>query len=97
MVLQSLDGAEYISIRELPFPRVTLRSSTQILLDAPQTLTGDLLVVGALGVLGGPVTVVGAVSASGDVVAGGKSLITHTHTGSPTAPTGAVSNTGAPV
>ena len=33
----------------------------------------------------------------GDIVADGISLKSHTHTGSPTAPTGAVSNTGTPV
>ena len=37
------------------------------------------------------------VTAITDVIGGGKSLLTHTHVGSPTAPTGGISNTGAPV
>lgn len=45
----------------------------------------------------GNVEVQGTVTASVDVVGGGKSLKTHTHIGSPTAPSGAISNTGAPV
>ena len=44
----------------------------------------------------GNVEVQGTVTATVDVVGGGKSLKTHTHIGSPTAPTGDISNTGAP-
>ncbi len=45
----------------------------------------------------GDVNVPGTVTADVDVVGGGKSLATHVHVGSPTAPDGAVSDTGAPV
>lgn len=44
----------------------------------------------------GNVEVQGTVTATVDVVGGGKSLKTHTHIGSPTAPDGPISNTGAP-
>ena len=45
----------------------------------------------------GNVEVQGTVTATVDVVGGGKSLKTHTHIGSPTAPDGPISNTGAPI
>ena len=44
----------------------------------------------------GNVEVQGTVTATVDVIGGGKSLKNHTHTGSPTAPDGPISNTGAP-
>lgn len=44
----------------------------------------------------GNVEVQGTVTASVDVIGGGKSLKTHTHVGPATAPDGPVSNTGAP-
>ena len=45
----------------------------------------------------GDVNSAGTVTAAVDVVGGGKSLIAHTHIGSPTAPDGPISPTGAPV
>lgn len=45
----------------------------------------------------GNVEVQGTVTATVDVIGGGKSLKNHTHIGSPTAPTGPISNTGTPV
>lgn len=45
----------------------------------------------------GGATVSGSITATGDVTGAGKSLENHTHIGSPTAPTGIISNTGAPV
>lgn len=53
------------------------------------TLDGDLSVLGDVGSTG---TVTGDV----DVMGGSKSLLNHTHLGSPTAPDGPVSPTGAP-
>lgn len=44
----------------------------------------------------GNVEVQGTLTATTDVIGGGKSLKNHTHIGSPTAPTGGISNTGAP-
>jgi hypothetical protein len=74
--------------------------------DVPLTVNGDLTVTGDLiaggatlasaniaGTLGAGTCTLGAT-----VTAGGANIgATHTHVGSPTAPAGAISNTGAPV
>ncbi len=60
------------------------------------TINGDVIVNGNQTV-NGNITCSQTVTASTDVVGGGKSLKTHTHTGSPTAPSGAISPTGAPI
>lgn len=73
----------------------------------PVTVDGDLVVTGDVGAASagivGPATVGGTLGVTGAttlgaVTAGGKDIgATHTHGGSPTAPTGPVSNTGVPV
>lgn len=50
--------------------------------------TGDINLTGDINQTGGQIV-------SGDVTASGISLVNHTHAGSPTAPSGPVSNTGA--
>ena len=69
----------------------TVAASGSVTLDTPSTtITGTLQVDGAI-------TTDASVTASGEVTGNGVALSTHTHTGSPTAPNGPVSNTGAPV
>jgi len=63
---------------------LAVRASASVAIDSPLvTISGDLQVQGTI-------------TALVDVVGGGKSLKTHRHAGSPTAPTGPVSNTGQP-
>ena len=69
----------------------TVMASSSTTLDTPATtITGTLQVDGAI-------TTDSSVTAQGEVTGNGVDLSTHVHTGSPTAPTGAISNTGAPV
>lgn len=64
----------------------TVTASTSVTIDTPETtITGNL-------------TVQGDTTLTSTVTSGGKDISdTHTHVGSPSAPTGGVSNTGAPV
>lgn len=66
--------------------QATLTASTSVLVDSPQTtFTGD-------------VQVNGSTTLSGNVTSNGKDISdTHTHNGSPTAPSGPISPTGGPV
>lgn len=71
---------------------VNLKANTKVTVDAPDSeFTGNVKVLGDL-------EVIGSTALSGTVTSNGKDISdTHTHTGSPTAPSGPVSNTGAPV
>lgn len=69
----------------------TIVASSAATVDSPSTtITGTLQVNGAI-------STDSSVTAQGEVTGNGVALSTHQHSGSPTAPTGAVSNTGAPV
>jgi len=62
---------------------LTPAGAIEILAPGGVTITGDLAVTGNIVAV--------------EVTASGKALSTHTHFGSPTAPTGAISPTGAPI
>lgn len=69
---------------------VYIVSAQQVVIDTPQAFfTGDVAVDGEM-------YVQGDITSDGDVVAGSISLQQHVHAGSPTAPDGPVSPTGAP-
>lgn len=70
---------------------VSINASGSVEIDSPSTtVTGTLQVDGAI-------TTDASVTAQGEVTGNGVDLSTHTHVGSPTAPDGPVSNTGAPI
>lgn len=88
MVLQTLDGLERIAIDS---NGVRMDSASRIKFTAPVIeIDGDIDHTGDQ-------TSSGTITGDVDVVAGTISGKTHTHIGSPTAPTGAISPTGLPV
>ena len=70
--------------------------SIEIISSVGITITGDLTVTGDT-IMSGDLTADGDVVGGTVKTAGGKDLDTHVHIGSATAPTGGISNTGAPV
>jgi len=69
---------------------VTIEDGQVTIDGADATLNGSLQVNGDIGVTG-------TITGDTDVVTGTVSLLSHTHVGSPTAPSGAISPTGTPV
>lgn len=69
--------------------QLLIKSAVKVFVDAPEVeVTGNVKINGSL-------EVVGSTTLSATVTSNGKDISdTHTHTGSPTAPTGAISNTG---
>lgn len=73
-----------------------ITANTNIDLTSPTiNLNGNTTIDGTLDVTG--TTSAPTVAASNSLTVSGKEMLTHTHTGSPTAPDGPVSNTGGPV
>jgi len=75
---------------------IDVTANTNATLTAPTiNLNGDTTIDGTLDITG--VTTAPTIQASTSLTVAGKEMDNHTHTGSPSAPTGAVSNTGVPV
>jgi len=75
---------------------IEVTADTQAILTAPVIkLNGNTTIDGTLDVTG--ITTAPTVQASSSLTVGGKEMSGHTHIGSATAPSGPVSNTGAPV
>lgn len=77
---------------------ILIESATAVTVDVPSTtITGDVVINGSLQV-DTDLDVTGISTLGIAVTSGGVNISnTHTHTGSPTAPTGGQSNTGVPV
>ncbi len=88
--LKKDDGT--VSFKLLTDGTAELKADTKVTVDAPDAdFTGNVKILGNL-------EVIGSSALSGTVTSNGKDISdTHSHTGSPTAPNGPVSNTGAPV
>jgi phage baseplate assembly protein V len=71
---------------------VILVGSTTVTID-----NGQITIDGADMTLNGNLQVNGSITATGEVTAGTVNLTDHVHAGSPTAPSGPVSNTGIPI
>lgn len=71
---------------------IKVKADTKLLIETPLSeFSNDVLIKGEL-------EVQGSTTLSADVTSNGKDISdTHTHSGSPTAPTGSISNTGVPV
>ncbi len=81
-----------IEIKAGATSKLTLNKDGTILLDAPTSLTVNTPVAN----YSGDINATGTITGDVDVIGGGISLLNHTHAGSPTAPSGAVSPTGVP-
>lgn len=87
VTLQSLDGTQRVAIHA---DKVKLTSSTDIILETPTAhVIGNLDVTGDIDATN--------VTAATEVTAGVIKLTTHPHVGSPTAPSGPISNVGVPL
>lgn len=73
--------------------KITINLDGTLSIDSPTSMT----VTSPTTSWTGDINVTGTVNASVDVIGGGKSLKNHVHSGSPSAPSGPISNTGAPV
>lgn len=95
MVIQNLAGDVRIALDATgvritsPSVTITTGASTTTFIDGQVTVNADLQV-------NGTIDATGTITSDTDVVGAGVSLSTHTHAGSPTAPSGPVSPTGTP-
>lgn len=102
MVIQNLSGSVRISLNTsrikmtTPQLEVVTGSSTITVVDGQSTITATENIINGNLQVNGTVGATGNISSDADVLAGSISLNSHTHAGSPTAPSGPVSNTGGP-
>ena len=99
-VTHNIGTAQETEIRFKPNGDIIMTSPSKVVVNTPVAevnAISSLTVNSPTSNFNGNVNVSGTVTASVDVIGGGKSLKTHIHEGSPTAPNGPVTPTGAPV
>lgn len=90
VVAHNIGTGNEVEIRLKKDGSLSITTPSSVNIQGDLNVNGDVIVTGSL-------TVTQSVTASVDVIGGGISLKNHTHVGSPTAPSGAISNTGAPI
>lgn len=103
VLVHNIGTGNEVEIRLAESGKLTINTNQQVEVNASSatinaqtsTVNGDVIVNGNQTV-NGNITATGTITAP-TITSAGKVLATHTHTGSPTAPTGAISPTGAPI
>lgn len=104
VLVHNIGTANEVEIRLGKDGKVTINTNSNVevnctnaTVNANATTINSTLTVNGNSTFNGNVNCSQTVTANTDVVGGGKSLLSHTHQGSPTAPTGGISPTGAPL
>ena len=98
VLVHNIGTGNEVEIRLAESGKLTINTNQAIEVNAQTaTVNAQTSTVNGNLVVNGNINCSQTITATTDVVGGGKSLKTHTHTGSPTAPTGAISPTGAPI
>jgi phage gp45-like len=98
VALSNYNQGQYLYLKENG--DAELKADKAVISIGSTTLTienGQVTIDGANTVMNGDLQVNGAITATGEVTSGTIALTTHVHGGSPTAPSGAVSNTQVPI